>query len=133
MSKLKSKISKVIRGVGEEISESCGTLKTPSKMATRRPASPSGGSSSSSPPSKRARSSSPPPSPAIPGKGGAQSNSAPCYILNMSDEILLFLVKKIPSCVDVFRLSETCTRMARDVGSVLDDEALARALFFEIL
>jgi len=31
----------------------------------------------------------------------------------MSDEILLFLVKKIPSCVDVFRLSETCTRMAR--------------------
>ena len=51
----------------------------------------------------------------------------------MSDEILLFLVKKIPSCVDVFRLSETCTRMARDVGSVLDDEALARALFFEIV
>ena len=38
----------------------------------------------------------------------------------MSDEILLFLVKKIPSCVDVFRLSETCTRMARDAGAVLD-------------
>lgn len=35
--------------------------------------------------------------------------------MDMSDEILLFLVKKIPSCVDVFRLSETCTRMARDV------------------
>ena len=34
--------------------------------------------------------------------------------MDMSDEILLFLVKKIPSCVDVFRLSETCTRMARD-------------------
>lgn len=40
----------------------------------------------------------------------------PCYLLNLSDDVLLFIIKFVPSCVDIFRLSETCTRMSRICG-----------------
>ena len=41
-------------------------------------------------------------------------------MLDLSDDVLLIMVKMLPSCVDVFRLSETCTRL----GRICKDETL---------
>ncbi len=92
-------------------------------MATRRSLPPSPPSTSEPTRAKRARI-----SPANDDPDGEAAEQAskrsrpsppqppqpqPCYLLNLSDDVLLMIIKLVPSCVDVFRLSETCSRMAR--------------------